>query len=117
MDGLIAGVEDAARGRRHGRPPTIRSSHPRRSSRPRSPSAAQGGAPSSVAQRVWRKDDTLWGEHGAPEIGDRLGWLTISEPMLEHAGDLRAFVRGVPGRGPRGVRAAAAWAARASGPR
>ena len=31
-----------------------------------------------VARRVWRKDETLWGGPG-PEIGDRLGWLTISE--------------------------------------
>ena len=26
-----------------------------------------------------------------PEIGNRLGWLTISEKMLEHAGELREF--------------------------
>ena len=41
---------------------------------------------------MWAKDDTLWGEAGAPEVADRLGWLTISEPMLEGAGDLHAFV-------------------------
>jgi transaldolase/glucose-6-phosphate isomerase len=45
----------------------------------------------NVAQRVWRKDATLWGEPGTPEIEDRLGWLTVSEPMLEHAADLHAF--------------------------
>ena len=28
---------------------------------------------------------------GVPEIEDRLGWLTVSEPMLEHAVDLEAF--------------------------
>src|SRR5207253_9440838 len=28
---------------------------------------------------------------GVPEIEDRLGWLTVSEPMLEHAGELHAF--------------------------
>ena len=28
-----------------------------------------------------------------PEIEDRLGWLTVSEPMLEHAPDLHAFAR------------------------
>ena len=45
----------------------------------------------NVAQRVWRRDVALWGEPGTPEIEDRLGWLTVSEPMLEHAADLHAF--------------------------
>jgi transaldolase / glucose-6-phosphate isomerase len=45
----------------------------------------------NVAQRVWRKDVTLWGTAGTPEIEDRLGWLTVSEPMLEQAPDLHAF--------------------------
>jgi transaldolase / glucose-6-phosphate isomerase len=45
----------------------------------------------NVAQRVWRRDASLWGGAGVPEIEDRLGWLTVSEPMLEHAGDLHAF--------------------------
>jgi transaldolase/glucose-6-phosphate isomerase len=45
----------------------------------------------NVAQRVWRRDGTLWGPEGTPEIEDRLGWLTVSEPMLEHASDLHAF--------------------------
>jgi transaldolase / glucose-6-phosphate isomerase len=34
---------------------------------------------------------TLWGEEDTPEIADRLGWLTISDPMLEQAADLHAF--------------------------
>ncbi len=45
----------------------------------------------SVAQRVWRRDPSLWGGPGVPEIEDRLGWLTVSEPMLEHASELHAF--------------------------
>ncbi len=45
----------------------------------------------NVAQRVWRRDASLWGGPGIPEIEDRLGWLTVSEPMLEHAADLHAF--------------------------
>src|SRR5204862_7189390 len=32
------------------------------------------------------------GEQGAPEIANLLGWLTISEPMLESAPELHAFV-------------------------
>ncbi len=58
-----------------------------------------------VAARVWRKDETLWGGPG-PEIGDRLGWLTISEAMLEHAGDLKEFVDAGEGRRPHRRRAA-----------
>ena len=45
----------------------------------------------NVAQRVWRRDVSLWGGPDVPEIEDRLGWLTVSEPMLEHAADLHAF--------------------------
>ncbi|HUJ34544.1 MAG TPA: bifunctional transaldolase/phosoglucose isomerase [Solirubrobacteraceae bacterium] len=46
----------------------------------------------NVAQRVWRRDASLWGGgSSSSEIEDRLGWLTVSEPMLEHAGELHAF--------------------------
>jgi transaldolase/glucose-6-phosphate isomerase len=44
-----------------------------------------------VAQRVWRRDPSLWGGPGVPEIEDRLGWLTVSETMLEHAPELDEF--------------------------
>jgi transaldolase / glucose-6-phosphate isomerase len=45
-----------------------------------------------VAQRTWDRDPTLWGGPGVPEIEDRLGWLNVSETMLEHASELEAFV-------------------------
>jgi|HubBroStandDraft_6_1064221.scaffolds.fasta_scaffold14834_2 transaldolase/glucose-6-phosphate isomerase len=52
----------------------------------------------NVAQRVWRRDASLWGGvagaaggSSSLEIEDRLGWLTVSEPMLEHASELEAF--------------------------
>jgi transaldolase/glucose-6-phosphate isomerase len=44
-----------------------------------------------VAKRIWRKDDTLWGEAGQPEVADRLNWLTVTEQMWESADDLEAF--------------------------
>jgi glucose-6-phosphate isomerase len=44
-----------------------------------------------VAKRIWARDETLWGGPGLPELGDRLGWLTISEKMLEHAPELHEF--------------------------
>jgi transaldolase / glucose-6-phosphate isomerase len=44
-----------------------------------------------VAKRIWRKDDTLWGEAGQPEVADRLNWLIVTEQMWEAADDLEAF--------------------------
>jgi transaldolase/glucose-6-phosphate isomerase len=43
---------------------------------------------------VWAKDESLWGGPGVPEIGDRLGWLTISDAMAERADELVEFARG-----------------------
>jgi transaldolase / glucose-6-phosphate isomerase len=51
-----------------------------------------------VAHRVWAKDWTLWGSK-PDEVADRLGWLTISEQMLEHLGDVLAFVEEVRAAG------------------
>jgi glucose-6-phosphate isomerase len=47
-----------------------------------------------VARRVWAKDESLWGGPGVAEIGDRLGWLTISDAMAERADELVQFARG-----------------------
>jgi glucose-6-phosphate isomerase len=44
-----------------------------------------------VVERLRDGDATLWGPPGAPEISDRLGWLTIAERMLAEADDLSAF--------------------------
>jgi transaldolase/glucose-6-phosphate isomerase len=91
FDQLIRGVESAREAAVTMRPPTIRSSIPDQlepAIRERVQKAQSGG----VAQKVWRRDESLWGGPGVPEIGDRLGWLTISEKMLEAAPDLDAFV-------------------------
>jgi transaldolase / glucose-6-phosphate isomerase len=91
MAQLIAGVEDRREAVVLGRPPTIKSVVPTELE----PGIAELGKKAmgdSVAQRIWRKDDTLWGPAGQPEVANRLGWLTISETMLEHAADLHAFV-------------------------
>jgi glucose-6-phosphate isomerase/transaldolase/glucose-6-phosphate isomerase len=45
----------------------------------------------NVAKRVWAHDESLWGGPGVAEIGNRLGWLDISDKMLEHASDLDEF--------------------------
>ncbi len=44
-----------------------------------------------VAERVREGDATLWGPPGAPEIGNRLGWLSSPERMLAEADRLLAF--------------------------
>ncbi|MCW3063455.1 MAG: transaldolase [Solirubrobacterales bacterium] len=51
-----------------------------------------------VAHRIWAKDWTLWGDK-PDEIANRLGWLSISEQMLEHLGDVTAFVEQVRAAG------------------
>ena len=52
-----------------------------------------------VAQRIWRRDPSLWGGPGVPEIENRLGWLSVADTMLEHAGELRAFADEVRAEG------------------
>jgi transaldolase / glucose-6-phosphate isomerase len=48
-----------------------------------------------LASRLWKEDPTIWGSPGTPEIADRLGWLTISERMLEHIAELTNFAESV----------------------
>jgi transaldolase/glucose-6-phosphate isomerase len=93
LEKLIAGVDSRREAVVTGRPAAIETALPDDMERPvaeRIRKAAEEG----VAQRVWSKDETLWGGPG-PEIGNRLGWLTISDAMLEHAGELDEFVEGV----------------------
>jgi len=87
---LIAGIESVREGIVTGRPPTIRSSIPDELE-PALIRRVQTAASENVAKRVWDKDESLWGGPGVPEIGDRLGWLTISEKLLDHAGELEEF--------------------------
>jgi transaldolase/glucose-6-phosphate isomerase len=105
FDALVESIESTREGIVTGRPPTIRSSIPDDLEPPLVERMKQAEA-DGVAKRVWQKDESLWGGPGAvregpgsartgaipsPEIGDRLGWLTISEKMMEHAGELREF--------------------------
>jgi transaldolase/glucose-6-phosphate isomerase len=90
FDALIAGVESSKEAVVTGRPPTIESSIPD-DLEPAIAKRVEAAVAEGVARRVWRKDESLWGGPGQPEIGDRLGWLTITESMLEAAGDLRDF--------------------------
>src|SRR3954469_19603430 len=98
FDKMIGGIEQVREGIVTGRPPTIASSvHD--GLEPALIKKAQEATSENVAQRIWRHDESLWGGPGVPEIGNRLGWLTISEKMLEHAEDLANFVEEVKSEG------------------
>ncbi|MBV9334452.1 MAG: bifunctional transaldolase/phosoglucose isomerase [Solirubrobacterales bacterium] len=90
MTRLLAGIEERRAAVVTGQPSRIQARLPRLLQSAVAERVRQAVA-GNVAQRVWRRDASLWGGPGVPELEDRLGWLTVSEPMLEHARDLRAF--------------------------
>jgi transaldolase / glucose-6-phosphate isomerase len=90
FDAMIGGIELAREGIVTGRPRTIKSALPDDLEPPLIERIKTAQA-ESVAKRIWSRDESLWGGPGVPEIGDRLGWLTISEKMLEHARELSEF--------------------------
>ncbi|MEA2351835.1 MAG: transaldolase / glucose-6-phosphate isomerase [Thermoleophilaceae bacterium] len=91
LDKLLAGVESKREAVITGKPDTIESVMPD-DLEPAIAERVRKAAEEDVARRIWKKDPTLWGGPG-PEIGDRLGWLTIADQMLESAGDLKEFAR------------------------
>lgn len=60
-------------------------------------------AEEDVVARIWRRDDTVWGEAGRPEVADRLGWLDIADRLVGEAEALSAFADEVRGDGIRDV--------------
>jgi transaldolase / glucose-6-phosphate isomerase len=58
---------------------------------PRVAERVERAAREDVARRIWRKDDTLWGPAGQPEVANRLGWLTVAEQMRDGLPELQAF--------------------------
>ncbi len=90
MTRLLAGIEERRAAVVTGKPSRIQARLPT-SLQPAVAERVRQAVAENVAQRVWRRDASLWGGPGVPELEDRLGWLTVSEPMLEHAGDLYAF--------------------------
>ena len=90
FDALIGGIELAREGIVTDRPKTIKSALPDELEPPVI-ERVQTAQRENVAERIWARDESLWGGPGVPEIADRLGWLTISEKMLEHASELREF--------------------------
>ena len=98
MDKLLAGIESARQTVLTGRPPAIAAVLDGDLSN--AVAARVGKAVEErIARRVWAKDESLWGGPGIAEIGDRLGWLTISDAMLERADELVEFARGCAAEG------------------
>jgi transaldolase / glucose-6-phosphate isomerase len=98
MNGLIAGVEERREAVVLGVPPTVEVHIPPELE-PALAQRVKAAQAESVAQRIWRKDPRLWGGPDKPEIENRLGWLTITDPMLEHLDDLLGFVDEVKAAG------------------
>jgi transaldolase/glucose-6-phosphate isomerase len=94
MNKLLAGIESARQAALTGRPAAIAASIPEDLSAGIA-DLVKKAIGEDVARRVWKKDESLWGGPGVPEIGDRLGWLTISDSMAEQADELVEFARGV----------------------
>jgi transaldolase / glucose-6-phosphate isomerase len=90
MDKLLDGVENRREAVVTGRPPRIQANIPG-DLEPGIGALAQKAAEAEVARRIWAKDESLWGGPGVPEIGNRLGWLTIADQMLDEAEDIKAF--------------------------
>jgi transaldolase/glucose-6-phosphate isomerase len=90
MRRLLAGIEERRQAVLTDRPPTIQAKLPAELADAVAERVKLARA-ENVAQRIWRTDVTVWAEPGTPEIEDRLGWLTVSESMLEHAPELHAF--------------------------
>jgi transaldolase/glucose-6-phosphate isomerase len=90
MEKLIAGVESKREAVITGRPTTFESLIPDELE-PAIAARVNKAVEEQVARRVWQKDESLWGGPGVPDIGNRLGWLTEADQMLEQAPDLIAF--------------------------
>ena len=89
---LLSVIEEKREAIVTGRPPTIEAALPHELEAPIAERIKQATT-DQVARRIWRKDQTLWGGPG-PEIGNRLGWLTIADAMLEEVDALEEFARG-----------------------
>ncbi len=98
MHRLLAGIEEERAAVITGRPSTIQGSIPTDLQQPVA-ERVKRAMDDGVAQRVWRRDPSLWGGPGVPEIENRLGWLTVSEPMLEHASELNEFAQEIRAEG------------------
>jgi transaldolase/glucose-6-phosphate isomerase len=94
MEALLAGIDEKREAIVTRRPPTISASLPDELEH-KVASRLDQAAAVDVARRIWKKDDTLWGPAGQPEVADRLGWLTVTEQLRDDLDELLAFARAV----------------------
>ena len=87
---LLAGIESAREAIVLSRPKSVESSIPDELEAKIAARVEEAQA-DEVARRIWRHDEALWGGPG-PEIGNRLGWLTIAERMMDQSAGLAEFV-------------------------
>jgi glucose-6-phosphate isomerase len=87
---LLAGIESSREATVLSRPKSVESSIPD-DLESKLAARVEQAQKEDVARRVWHHDETLWSGPG-PEIGNRLGWLTISQRMLDQTGALKEFV-------------------------
>jgi transaldolase/glucose-6-phosphate isomerase len=87
---LMGGIESAREAIVLSRPKSIESSIPDELEEKIAARVKQARE-EDVARRVWHHDETLWGGPG-PEIGNRLGWLTIADRMMDQTPALADFV-------------------------
>ena len=97
MNQLIDGVEQQREAVVLGAPPTLEAHIPAES-RPPWPSGQGGRRPRAWPSASGARTRAV-GRARQPEIENRLGWLTITEPMLEHLDELLAFVEEVKAAG------------------
>jgi transaldolase / glucose-6-phosphate isomerase len=90
MDKLLAGIETKREAIVTHRPASIVADLPD-DVEPRVADRVSKAAQEDVARRIWRKDDTLWGPAGQPEVANRLGWLTVTDAMTDGLANLQAF--------------------------
>ncbi|MDE3130977.1 MAG: bifunctional transaldolase/phosoglucose isomerase, partial [Acidobacteriota bacterium] len=90
MSSLLAGFDKTRLAILTGRPPTIDASLPPQFEGVET-ERVNRAVSESVAQRIWKHDPSLWGGPGVAEIEDRLGWLNVTETMLEHLPELTAL--------------------------
>ena len=102
MEKLLEGIDTKRQAIVTQRPSSIDASLPD-DVEPRVAARVKQAAQEDVARRIWRKDDTLWGPAGQPEVANRLGWLTVTEHMREELGDLQAFAEAVRDEGVKDV--------------
>ncbi len=94
MEKLLRGIESAREAVVTGRPPTIEAVLPESLEGPVAARVARA-AEEEVVRRIWRKDETVFGPAGQPEVADRLGWLTVAGTMADEVADLEAFADAV----------------------